>query len=64
MSDDPLPVTAADIAALRALIDDMKKTKDADEARIAKLEGRVEQAEAKLVTAHANVKRATLLDLF
>jgi peptidoglycan hydrolase CwlO-like protein len=64
MSDDPLPVTAADIAALRGLIDEMKKTKDADEARIAKLEERVEKAETKLAAAKENVKRATLLDLF
>lgn len=64
MSDDPLPVTAADIASLRALIDEMKKTKDADEARIAKLEARVENAETKLAAAKENVKRATLLDLF
>jgi len=64
VSDDPLPVTAADIAALRALIDDMKKTKDADEARIAKLETRVAEAEAKLEAAKRNVKSATLLDLF
>jgi predicted nucleic acid-binding Zn-ribbon protein len=64
VTGDPLPVTAADVAELRALIGEMKKTKDADEARIAKLETRVADAEAKLEAAKKNVKSATLLDLF
>jgi predicted nucleic acid-binding Zn-ribbon protein len=64
MTGEPLPVTAADVAALRALLDEMKKTKDADDARIAKLEKRVDEAEEKLEAAKRNVKSATLLDLF
>jgi hypothetical protein len=59
-----LPPTAADIAALRVLVDEMKKTKDADDARIARLEKRIDEAEAKLEAARKNVKSATLLDLF
>lgn len=64
MSGDPLPVTAADLAELRGQLAEMRKTKDADDARIAKLEARVAEAEAKLEAARRNVKNHTLLDLF
>ena len=65
--EDPppvLPPTAAEVAHLRTLIEELKKTKDADTARIAQLETRLEAAEKKLVAAKENVKAATMLDLF
>lgn len=60
----PLPPTTADMDHVRALIAEMKKSKDADLERIAALEKRVETAEKQLATARENVRKTGLLDLF
>jgi len=60
----PLPPTAADVEYLRGMIETLKKSKDADLERIAKLEARVETAEKQLATARENVRKTGLLDLF
>jgi peptidoglycan hydrolase CwlO-like protein len=59
-----LPPTAADVEYLRSMIETLKKSKDADLERIAKLEARVETAEKQLATARENVRKTGLLDLF
>ena len=60
----PLLPTAADVEYLRGMIETLKKSKDADLERIAKLEARVETAEKQLATARENVRKTGLLDLF
>ena len=61
---DSLPPAEGDFASLKALVEKMKSTKDADEARIAKLEKQIEDHEAKLNKANEKVKSAGLFDLF
>jgi hypothetical protein len=46
------------------MVETLKKSKDADLERIAKLEARVETAEKQLATARENVRKTGLLDLF
>ena len=59
-----LLLTAVDVEYLRGMIETLKKSKDADLERIARLEARVETAEKQLATARENVRKTGLLDLF
>lgn len=66
MTEPVLPPTAAELAQLRAQLDEMKKSKDADLARIERLEAKVDAQEKSLADARKKVHEVTggLLDLF